>query len=187
MATLNVYSEVKGIVTNDEKTSLKVVALFAAFGSLAAIKAEFLKGAKDWPRNEKGEHVGEKAARETVSGKLYNSFRACAGRYVDVALGRPLTDAEKAARTEKAAQEKAKAAQDAVTEGEKVKQAQAAQLKAAQDAMLTFDNCLAFLTACAKGNDTATDALKTFKAAIESARPLAGQKPARVKKQKATA
>ena len=162
MAKLNVFTEVNEIAKINGNMGARVIALFAAFSTLAAIKAEFLKGAKDWPVNEKGEKVGEKAARSTASGKNWNVFTANAGRYVDVKKGRPLTEEEKTEKAAKAKAEKAKAAQAAKEEQEGIR-------KAAQAAIMTIENCLAMLNKAAQGNKAAQAALVTYTQEMEKA------------------
>jgi hypothetical protein len=159
---MNIQTEIKNVVELSGKTSANVVAIFAHFKTLANVKAAFIKTSKEWPMNADGTPVGEKAARTTDSGKKWNSFVVIAGRYIDLKLGRELTEQEK---TDKKAAAKA-AKEKALDE---TKKEQAGILKAAQNAVLTVPNCLLVLKKAASGNSAALAALVAFEMEMDKA------------------
>jgi hypothetical protein len=169
----NVKTVIASLVATETKSGAVVLALFKEFKTLATIKVAFINGSKDWPKNDKGEPAGEKAARDTKSGKEWNVFTVIARRFVDLKEGRPLTAEEVTAK--KTANAAKKAAETKAQEKET-----AGMIQAAATAQLTVGRALEFLKAFALGNEVAQAALTAFEEATKAPAKKAPAKKASV-------
>lgn len=161
---------INAIVAGDSTAQQRVIAVFDAYGpSLNDIKKALFKAGK-FPANDKGEPMGNTAARQYPDGKKFNTFSVIARRYVDVKLGRALTEAEKdakkaAAKTARDGDKAAQAIEDRKHEQAQVKQ-QKASIASAKAKALTEESCIAYLAKLAEGNEDALQALDQLKTAL---------------------